>query len=229
MNQKEYLIDQDILVRVIKKKRSKNIRLTIENNGSVRVSIPLYLPYSAGLAFAKSRIKWIVARRKKPELITNETKIGKSHRLYFENRNTNRISTKIKDLNLYVYLPLEIKIESLEAQKAASRIIRKALIIEANNLLPQRVEQLASKYNFTYRDVSIKHTKSRWGACDKNKSLTFNPNLMQLAWELIDYVIIHELSHTIHMHHQQDFWNEVERCLPEYKKLRKELKSTKTI
>lgn len=67
--------------------------------------------------------------------------------------------------------------------------------------------------------------KSRWGVCNKNSmTVTLNTLLIHKPIFLIDYVIVHELSHFEHMDHSAYFWKEVEKHFPEYKKARKELR-----
>jgi predicted metal-dependent hydrolase len=91
-------------------------------------------------------------------------------------------------------------------------------------LLPIRLQQLSKKYDYQYASVSIKSLKSRWGSCDSNNNISLNLYLMELPWELIDYVLVHELNHTIAMHHGPDFWQKMEAKMPNSKLLRKQLK-----
>ena len=67
--------------------------------------------------------------------------------------------------------------------------------------------------------------KSRWGVYNKvNHSVTLNSKLIEYPVEILDYVIIHELSHVQHFNHSKDFWALVSKYCPEYKIRRKELK-----
>jgi predicted metal-dependent hydrolase len=66
--------------------------------------------------------------------------------------------------------------------------------------------------------------KSRWGSCSSKKNLNFNVKLICFREEIIEYVVVHEMSHLIHMNHSKDFWKLVERLLPDYDARRKELK-----
>ena len=73
--------------------------------------------------------------------------------------------------------------------------------------------------------LKIRKMKSRWGVYNKAKhSITLNSNLIEHRIEVLDYVIIHELSHIIHFDHSASFWNLVANYYPNYKKIRKELK-----
>lgn len=74
-----------------------------------------------------------------------------------------------------------------------------------------------------YRDIQIKQLTRRWGSCDQKKSIVLNLFLIQLPWELIDYVIIHELTHTKHLNHSTDFWDSLETFKPQARQLKKQL------
>lgn len=227
MNSKEYLLTPEILVKVVKRKKARRLKITLENDGSVRVSIPYFVPYQTGINFAKSKLEWIKDKRIVPKLINEFEQVGKSHRINFMRAKGDRITTKIENLTIKIFIPDGIEKIDSRVQSAIRRISRKALIKEASELLPQRVKYLAHKNGLSYSNLAFKFTKSRWGSCDNKKNLNFNPNLMNLPWDLIDYVIIHELSHTIHMHHQSEFWQEVEKVIPEYKIQRKRLKEAR--
>lgn len=73
--------------------------------------------------------------------------------------------------------------------------------------------------------LRVRKMKSRWGVCNKGSmTVTLNTLLIHKSYFLIDYVIVHELSHFDHMDHSAAFWREVEKHYPEYKKARKELR-----
>ncbi|MFA6080128.1 MAG: YgjP-like metallopeptidase domain-containing protein [Candidatus Gracilibacteria bacterium] len=97
----------------------------------------------------------------------------------------------------------------------------------AHIFLPDRVHMLAKKHNFAYASVTCRHQLTRWGSCSHKNRINLNVELMRLPEKLRDYIIIHELTHTIHKHHQKAFWNALERTLPGAKKLDKEMKGWK--
>lgn len=72
--------------------------------------------------------------------------------------------------------------------------------------------------------IHVRFANSRWGSCTSQGKIMFNSRLAAIAPILIDYVIIHELCHLIHLNHSNLFWEEVEKYLPNWKELRKELK-----
>lgn len=75
----------------------------------------------------------------------------------------------------------------------------------AKNYLKNRSIQLASRFNFTINEVKIKNFKRKWGCCDAKNNITLNEKLIFINKELIDYVIIHELCHTMHLNHSKIF------------------------
>ncbi len=72
--------------------------------------------------------------------------------------------------------------------------------------------------------VSFRFNKSRWGSCSYKNSIVFNYYLAKLPVELIEYIVVHELSHIKHKHHQKPFWDEVAKVLPDVKIRRKNLR-----
>jgi predicted metal-dependent hydrolase len=73
-----------------------------------------------------------------------------------------------------------------------------------------------------YTHVGFRKTKSRWGSCSHKNSLSFSTNLAKTDPHFIEYVVVHELAHIKHKNHSKEFWNEVEKFLPDYK-IRKKL------
>jgi predicted metal-dependent hydrolase len=95
----------------------------------------------------------------------------------------------------------------------------------AKNYLSERTTKLAGKYNFSVRQIRIRSQKTRWGSCSTSGNISLNYKLMKYRKELIDYVIVHELCHLREMNHSKKFWKHVEKIIPDYKLLKKELKA----
>ena len=94
-------------------------------------------------------------------------------------------------------------------------------------LVQQRIEDFNRLYNFEYRNIRVKNQVSRWGSCSKKGNLNFNYRIALLPKHLADYVIAHELCHLGELNHSRNFWNLVGRAIPNYKEVRKKLKSIK--
>lgn len=99
---------------------------------------------------------------------------------------------------------------------------------EAQKHIPSHVEFWADKMNLSPSDLRFRKTKRQWGSCSGKNVLSFNTMIMKLPQDVIQYIIIHELAHIKHKHHQKDFWQLVEHYLPDYKRQVKELKNYTT-
>lgn len=217
-------------VYVYKRKGMRNLRLSIASDGKVRVTIPAWASYNAGLDFANSRAAWIQLHRPKPTgMLSHGQHIGKAHRLIFETASVDEVRTRIAGSEIRVIRPATMMASHQEVQKAAHSAAVRALRAQAQKLLPVRLKQLAAKHGFEYASVSVKQMKGRWGSCDAGKHITLNLFLMQLPWQLIDYVLIHELTHTKHLNHSSDFWDEFMRHEPKAKVYRKAIREHKPI
>ncbi len=212
-------------VILYKRRGNRSLRLSIGNNGEVRVSLPYWLPYKAGEQFALSKRSWIVSNKAAASaMLQPGHAIGKAHRLYFEQHSgLMKVSTRVAANEVRVSYPVSYGYDNPIVQSAARKASILALRREAKVLLPQRLKLLASQTGYEYTNVSIKQLKSRWGSCNTSKEITLNLFLMQLPWHLIDYVLLHELVHTKVMQHGPQFWNEMEQQLPHARQLRKQV------
>ena len=96
---------------------------------------------------------------------------------------------------------------------------------EAKIYLPKRTFSLASQKQIQFQKVSIRNTKTRWGSCSHKNNISLSLHLMKLPYELIDYVILHELAHILVKNHSKEFWETLEKICPNSKELDKKLKN----
>lgn len=97
----------------------------------------------------------------------------------------------------------------------------------AHKILPKRLDELAQKFGFKYRKLFIKNQKTVWGSCSYMNNINLNLNLVALDNEFIDYVILHELTHTVHKNHQKAFYNLLTKNMPDALEIQKRLKKIK--
>ena len=95
---------------------------------------------------------------------------------------------------------------------------------KALSLVKSKVVYFSKLYEFEYNRISVRNQKTRWGSCSKKRNINFNYKILFLTERLADYIIVHELCHTKELNHSKNFWNLVKEILPDYKKLRKEIK-----
>ena len=210
---------------LVKKRGMRNLRLSITPKGEVRVSLPAWAPYQTGIKFARDRADWINEQLQKRQAspLTEGAHIGKSKRLYFKMSASGSLTSRLKPNEIIVSSPWPVN--DPRTQLKARQACERALKAEAEQLLPQRLAYLAAKHGYSYKNVRIRKLSSRWGSCSSHGVITLSFFLMQLPWDLVDYVLIHELLHTKHMHHGPAFWADFEAILPGAKKVRKQVNS----
>jgi predicted metal-dependent hydrolase len=219
------------IVHLYKRRGVRSIRLSITHEGEVRVSLPYWVPYAAGAEFARSKRDWILAKQVKVDPLKHGGKVGKTHTLSFlPELNRKSIATRItKSGEIRVYHPAHLQNADSTVQKAAERASIRALKKQAENHLPGRLDVLARAYGFSYGNVSIKQLKSRWGSCTDKRDIALNCYLMQLPWDLIDYVLLHELTHTKIMAHGSPFWDELGQYVPNLREVRRKMKTYRPV
>jgi predicted metal-dependent hydrolase len=95
---------------------------------------------------------------------------------------------------------------------------------KARALVGKKLLEFNKLYGFAYRQVAIRNQKSRWGSCSKAGNLNFNYKIIYLPEALADYLIVHELCHLKEFNHSARFWGLVEKAVPDFKKLRAQLR-----
>jgi predicted metal-dependent hydrolase len=88
---------------------------------------------------------------------------------------------------------------------------------KASTVISQRVEAISDAHGFKYKEIGLTSAKKRWGSCSYNDRIKINWRLIMAPADIIDYVIIHELSHTVHKNHSKNFWHCVASIMPDYK------------
>ena len=100
-----------------------------------------------------------------------------------------------------------------------------ALRIKAKSILPTQLTKLAELHSFTYSSVKIRKSHSRWGSCSSKKIINLSLYLIVLPEHLIEYVLLHELCHTVHLNHSPAFWELLNKCaVGNAKELRREMR-----
>ena len=222
---KEFALSESQYVTIYKRRSSRSLRLSVTSTGKIRVTIPLWASYHAGLEFARSKQTWINTHQQVATLLQNGQAIGKAHHLRFIARdNLSKAISRVSPSEVTINYPDTLNEKHVSVQKIAQTACIRALRAQADQLLPQRLESLAARHNLTYGDVSVRQLKSRWGSCDQNGDIVLNIFLLQLPWDLIDYVLLHELTHTQILRHGSDFWQALEGLLPSAKSYRKAIR-----
>ncbi len=130
-----------------------------------------------------------------------------------------------------LYCPAGTDYTAAGTQQALRQCIKAAMKHCAGLLLPARLKTLAMEHGFKYCRCTVRDVHSRWGSCTSTGNISLNMHLVILPDRLIDYVLLHELCHTVEMNHSDRFWALLDRCTaPEKAKtLRAKLKKEKFI
>ena len=227
MATKKIVIDGVGEVTLYKRRGLRTMKLSIRPSGEVRVTLPAVLPYQAAVQFVLSRKGWLETHRPQTDaILKNAQQIGKQHVLRFVSSFQSKgTKSRVRGDEIIITHPSTLSSDDPAVQRVAAAAAVRALRQEAESLLPRRVSAIAGEAGFSFNSVVIKKLTGRWGSCDQDHNIVLNLYLMQLPWELIDYVILHELVHTRHLDHGPGFWGTFETHEPTAKSLRKRMRS----
>ena len=94
----------------------------------------------------------------------------------------------------------------------------------AQEYLTKRLDFYSYTMNLEYNEVVFKKMKRRWGSCSSKRIITLNTQMVKLPKNHLDYIIVHELSHIVHMNHSKAFYSLVAEVIPNYKEIQKEIR-----
>jgi predicted metal-dependent hydrolase len=205
--------------------RASQVRLRVAPDGTLRASLPLYAPtflVKRLIKTSRPELRQLLSQSVPETRYEDGMRIGKSHSLLVVQANT--MSVTRKGQHIIVNLPAHKSLGDTDVVRLVRDAIIAALRVEAKSYLPKRLAYLAQSLGFDYKKVRFSHASGRWGSCTTAGTISLNIALMKLPFELIDYVIVHELAHTRQMNHSQDFWALVAVGDPDYKTHRRSLK-----
>ena len=214
-------------ISLYKRRGARSIKLSITHEGDVRVTLPSWSPYSSAIAFVQRHQEWVKSKIKQNYNIKTGARVGKAHQIRIIKSNEVSIKSKVIGNEIRIYVPIRLTTESQEVQNAIKKASLKALKKQANQLLPSRLDLLSKETGLKYNSLKIRQLKSRWGSCSSHFEITLNFYLMLLPWHLIDYVLLHELTHTKVLAHNSSFWSELKVHCPKAQLLRKEIQQYK--
>ncbi|HWT39817.1 MAG TPA: SprT family zinc-dependent metalloprotease [Dongiaceae bacterium] len=213
-------------ITVRRSARATQVRLRVAPNGTLRASLPLYAPLFLLKRLVKSsrpELRRMMEQATPDTVFHDGQQVGKSHTILVQP--APQLSVTVRKQHILVALPSEKTMQSSDVVRKVRDGVIAALRVEAKSYLPKRLSYLAAQHGLTYEKVRFSHASSRWGSCSSTGTISLNIALMKLPFELIDYVLIHELSHTKQMNHSQAFWQLVSQGDPQYKQHRARLKT----
>lgn len=211
-------------VLVTRRKGMKNIRVRVDRHGTVRLSLPNRASIRHALKFVASNQHWLAKQQKAMSLEPADgISFGNNISLKLIYTNNRRVSSKYSAKKLTVHVPQSLS--PAEQNKKVKTAMINALKTEAEIFLLKRTAELAKQHGYQYKSCLIRTLTSRWGSCSAKADIKLNVFLAQLPPNLVDYVILHELNHTKHLHHGPKFWADLQQICPDLAAAKKELKS----
>lgn len=201
----------------------KNIRriyLKIDESGEIKVSAPLFFPIKEIEKFLYEQM----------EFIQNSIDKSKSNTIFNLDAGIISIFGEVFEINKILSFKNSIKILqdkiviNYKKEEDIKRLIKNALKKHAVFYFTKRIEEISDQIEIPYNGLKVKWLKTKWGHCNSYKEIVLNCKLISYKKEIIDYVIVHELCHVIHMNHNKEYWNLVSKFCPNWKELRLALK-----
>lgn len=214
---------------VIKKSSStRRVSMKIGTDGRMVINAPKYTPKTfLKLSINNSRpeLRKLIERTPRPSLYRHGQKIGQKHTIsVVETNMVDRPVAKIHRNFLLLQLPSQSNISDNSVQQLIRDKIKVILKKEAGEYLPTRLAEISQFGDFSYSKVRLTHSGGRWGSCSSTGTISLNIALMQLPQNLRDYVLIHELCHTIELNHSSAFWALVEKYDPRFRLHKRQIK-----
>ncbi len=198
----------------------KHIYLTFDEEGSLIIKSPKVSQRDVEKVLL-SKASWIRNAQKKFSLKkgryptfkeNNELYfLGESHSFVYKQRTNAKIELLFDgDVFTYFYDTYD--------EKTLHRKIDAFYKKEAMEYIPDILEKWSKIMKTKATKLSFRKTKRQWGSCSSDNKISINTMIMKLPLDVIEYIVVHELSHIRHKHHQKDFWEHVSTYLPTYKK-----------
>lgn len=212
-----------IEIHKIIRSHRKTIALLIDKNCNLIVKAPISAPIDYIEKVVERKKNWIVEKKKElsqRKKLVRDFSDGSIINIFGENYtikfvNNFQFALKLQDHTIFIDEQLKDEVKSL-----LKLLIKKLAQLYFN----RNVKLWADKMQLKYNQIKIKDAKSRWGSCSGIGNLNFNWKLGLAPKEVIDYVIVHELSHLRYLNHSPNFWDEVAKYFPEYKKCKRWLR-----
>jgi len=218
-------------IRIVKSKKARRLSIFLKPFEGIRVTIPKGVSERETIRFIQERYDWIEKsyqkmldiEGKRTHFDEESTFRTRTRELVIKRIESDRFSSRITKRNINISIPHDWDMDALEVQEKIRAVIHKALRKEAKEFLPRRTEELAKSHGFEFKEVLIRNNKTRWGSCTGDNKICLNLHLMRLPDYLIDYVILHELTHTVVKNHSRKYWSTLDSVCPGSKHLDRDL------
>jgi predicted metal-dependent hydrolase len=224
---------KDIPLKIYRERR-RNVRVSMGKN-----SVILRMPSAMNISQQMQQIEWcktwVVKQLNKDSDLQNRyvpknyktgdtIQVGERiYRLYVERSENKTHSARL--INGVIYLSMNYNDDSAHIHKSMKLLISRIVGQDFHPSIVRRVNELNRLYfQKPVQNVRLKYNRTNWGSCSVKGNVNLSTRLLFAPDEVIDYVIIHELSHMIEMNHSTRFWKIVSNIMPDYNEKEKWLK-----
>ncbi|WP_240417871.1 M48 family metallopeptidase [Paenibacillus periandrae] len=184
---------------------TKKISIRIDSAGFITVKAPNHTSKETIIGVVEHHAKWILDKKSS---IAEARQVPKQREYLGEGK--------------FLYLGKEYFLHELIEtgdlnEEQLKKSLKKFYFSSCEKIVRERIVSYQNQLRVKPKTIEIVESKTKWGSCSSDKKVTFNYRLAMAPIEVIDYVIIHELCHLIHMNHDRSFWRRVGSIMPDYK------------
>ncbi len=216
----------------IKYKKRASVAIYIDSYGNLRVHAPKGTSDEAVLKLLED--KWNLIQQKikekKDRLLGPQKKVyHRGESFLFLGRNypieIHQGDNILQDHVVFKEEMLHVYVKQLEDEKF-QQALKRFYYQQCKALVEKSISLYQSNFKTKPRSIRISDSKTTWGTCDSRLQLTFNWRLAMAPQRVIEYVVVHEMCHMVHLNHDRSFWRLVGRIMPDYKEQEKWLEQS---
>lgn len=201
---------------IIKRKKRKNAEIVIDKTGAVIANVPHSYTDDTIKKMIQEKEKWILENIEKINLIN-------SKRLHADENEIIYLGEKYK----FIFVPAMGSCYDINENKktisSGRNLLNKESLLtfykkQAGLFIKSRIYKEAERNNIDIQRITIRNMKTKWGSFSSQNHITINERLILAPVFVIDAIINHELAHSKHMNHSEQFYSELEKMYPNYKK-----------
>jgi hypothetical protein len=197
--------ENDVIDFTVQYGKGKKMTLHMDPFGFFTLKAPKDTTVEEITAVIQSKGEWILDKKRE-----------------FENNKSSLIDREYQDEGVFLYLGKKhylhelIEVGNLDEEQLKQNL-KKFYFEQCKKIVDERIKDYQQQLRVKPKVVEIVESKGKWGSCRSDKKLTFNYRLAMAPPEVIDYVIVHELCHLLHMNHDRSFWRKIGSIMPDYK------------
>jgi len=207
--------------KIRRSRRAKHISLSLTASKGLEIVLPMNASKEQGLLFLNDRRQWIEKHlptlqnnQNEKMVLPNEISLAAIRQIWPVRYHYVQCSKKVIQRAINGRLIFTGPMKKFDdCLPAFNRWLRSV----AQRYLPDYLLQVSEEIKLPFNRVSIRSQKTLWGSCNRQKDISLNDRLLFLPYELMRYVMIHELCHTVYFSHGKRFWQLVDRFDQNYK------------